>query len=66
MTLGVAMHQQPAKPQGWSVRTVAGRGEAAFEAVSDEATLARHARTDWGACDLLGQALGGENMARAR
>jgi RNA-directed DNA polymerase len=33
--------------------------------VSDEATLARHAQTDWGADDLLGQALARENMARA-
>jgi group II intron reverse transcriptase/maturase len=33
--------------------------------VSDEATLARHAQTDCGACDLLGQALARENMARA-
>jgi group II intron reverse transcriptase/maturase len=44
---------------------VAGRGEAAPEAVSDEATLARHAQTDCGAIDLLGQALARENMARA-
>jgi RNA-directed DNA polymerase len=33
--------------------------------VSDEATLARQAQTDCGACDLLGQALARENMARA-
>jgi group II intron reverse transcriptase/maturase len=33
--------------------------------VSDEAPLARHAQTDWGADDLLGQALARENMARA-
>jgi hypothetical protein len=33
--------------------------------VSDEATLARDAQTDWGAGDLLGQALARENMARA-
>ena len=35
------------------------------EAVSDEATLARHAQTDCGAGELLGQALARENMARA-
>ncbi len=44
---------------------MAGRGEAASEAVSDEATLARHAQTDCGAGELLGQALARENMARA-
>jgi len=33
--------------------------------VSDEATPARHAQTDCGAGDLLGQALARENMARA-
>ena len=59
------MHQKPGRPQGRTGRTVAGRGEAAFDAVSDEATLARHAQTDWGASDLLGQALARENMARA-
>ena len=42
-----------------------GRGEAASEAVSDEAALARHAQTDCGAGDLLGQALARENMAAA-
>lgn len=65
MTLGGAMHQKPGRPQGRTGRTVAGRGEAASDAVSDEATLARHAQTDWGASDLLGQALARENMARA-
>ena len=59
------MHQKLAKPKGGSRRTGAGRGEAASEAVSDEATLARHAQTDCGAGDLLGQALARENMARA-
>ncbi len=44
---------------------VAGRGEAASEAVSDEAPLARDAQTGWGAGDLLGQALARENMAAA-
>jgi hypothetical protein len=33
--------------------------------VGDEAELARHAQTDCGAGDLLGQALARENMARA-
>ena len=44
---------------------MARRGEAASEAVSDEATLARHAQTDCGVDDLLGQALTRENMAAA-
>ena len=65
MTLGKAMHQKPAKPRGGLGRTGAGRGEAAPEAVSDEATLARHAQTDCGAGNLLGQALARENMAAA-
>ena len=42
-----------------------GRGEAASEAVSDEAPLARDAQTGWGAGELLGQALARENMAAA-
>lgn len=61
MTLGGALHQKPGKLG----RTGAGHGEAGSEAVSDEATPARHAQTDCGACDLLGQALARENMARA-
>ena len=61
MLLGEARHQKPGQPG----RTAAGRGEAAPEAVSGEAELARHAQTDCGACDLLGQALARENMARA-
>jgi RNA-directed DNA polymerase len=61
MTLGTARHQKCGQPQ----RTNEGRGEAAPEAVSDEAGLARHEQTDCGAGDLLGQALAGENMARA-
>jgi len=65
MLLGGALHQKPGKPQGRTGRTVAGRGEAVSEAVSDEATLARHAQTDCGVGDLLGQALARENMARA-
>ena len=59
------MHQKPGKPQGRAGRTVGRRGKAVSEAVSDEATLARHAQTDCGAGDLLGQALARENMARA-
>ena len=61
MSLGGALHQKPGQPG----RTETGGGEAAPHAVSDEATLARHAQTDWGADDLLGQALARENMARA-
>jgi group II intron reverse transcriptase/maturase len=61
MPLGEARHQKPGQPG----RTVAGRGETAPEAVSDEAAPARHAQTDCGATDLLGQALARENMARA-
>ena len=44
---------------------MAGRGEAASVGVSDEARPARHEQTDWGADDLLGQALARENMVRA-
>src|SRR5688500_13232927 len=61
MSLEEAWQQKPGQPG----RTGAGRGEAASEAVSDEATPARHAQTDYGASDLLGQALARENMARA-
>jgi RNA-directed DNA polymerase len=61
MSLGGALHQKPGQPG----RTGAGRGEAVSEAVSDEAKPARHAQTDCGADDLLGQALARENMARA-
>src|ERR1035441_4545670 len=61
MSLGEALHQKPGQPG----RTEAGRGEAASEAASDEAALARHAQTDWGASDLLGQALARKNMAAA-
>jgi RNA-directed DNA polymerase len=41
---------------------VAGRGEAAQEAVTDEAEPARSAQTGWGADDLLGQALSRQNV----
>ena len=59
------MHQKLGGPQGRPGRTVDGRGEAASQAVSDEATPARHEQTGCGADDLLGQALARENMARA-
>src|SRR2546423_3267838 len=61
MSLGAARHQKP----GQSGRTGARRGEAVSEAVSDEAAPARHAQTDCGAGDLLGQALGRGNLVRA-
>jgi RNA-directed DNA polymerase len=44
---------------------VAGRGEAAQEAVTDEAEPARSAQTGWGADDLLGQALDRQNVLAA-
>ena len=59
------MHQKPGRSQDALGRTGVRRGEAASAAVSDEATPARHAQTDCGAGDLLGQALARENMARA-
>jgi RNA-directed DNA polymerase len=65
MTLDIAWHQMPGQPQGGLGRTLAGRGEAASEGVSDEAGLARHEQTHWGAGDLLGQALARENLVRA-
>ena len=46
-------------------RTAARRGEAASEAMSDEAEPARHDQTDRGAEDLLLQSLARENMVRA-
>jgi len=61
MSIGEAMHQKPGQPG----RTVDRRGEAASQAMSDEAELARHAQTDCGAGDLLGQALARENMEAA-
>ena len=61
MPLGGATHQKPGQPG----RTVAGRGEAALQAVSDEAALARQGRTDCGASGLLEQALARENMVAA-
>ena len=65
MPLGEAMHQMPEAPQGATGRTAQGRGEAASEAVSDEAQPARHDQTSRGAGDLLWQALARENMAAA-
>jgi hypothetical protein len=63
VSLGVASHQKPGRPG----RAGAGSGEAAAEAASDEATLARQAQTGWGADDLLGQALARErNRVAAR
>jgi hypothetical protein len=47
MPLGDAMHQKPGQPG----RTVAERGEAAPQTVSDEAALARQGQTDCGASD---------------
>ena len=61
MSIDGALHQKPGQPG----RTGHGRGEAAATTVSDEATSARHAQTNWGAGDLLGQALARENMAAA-
>ena len=61
VTLGEAMHQKPGQPGCTGV----GGGEAAAEAARDEAEPARHEQTDWGAGDLLEQALARENMARA-
>jgi RNA-directed DNA polymerase len=61
MPLGKALHQKPGQPG----RMGAGCGEAASEAARDEVELARHTQTDWGAGDLLGQALAKENMVRA-
>ena len=64
MTLGGALHQKLEKPQGGTGRTEQGRGEAAFDAVSDEAELARCAQTGWGVDDLLWQALARENVPK--
>ena len=61
MSLGAALHQKLGQPG----RAVAWHGEAVSETVSDETALARHAQTDCGADDLLGQALARENMVRA-
>jgi group II intron reverse transcriptase/maturase len=65
MELGKAMHQKPGALKGGKGRAEERRGEAASEAVRDEAELAFHDQKDWGAGDLLCQALARENMARA-
>ena len=65
MTLGSARHQKPAKPPGQAGRSGDASGEAARQAGSGEARPARHAQTDPGAGDLLGQALARENMVAA-
>ena len=65
MTLGSARHQKPAKPPGQAGRSGEASGEAARQAGSGEARPARHAQTDPGAGDLLGQALARENMVAA-
>ena len=59
--LGEAVRQKPGQPG----RTGAARGEAAREAVSDEAALARTGSTDCGVDDLLAQALTRENLLAA-
>ena len=59
--LGKAVRQKPGQPGG----TAAGRGEAAQEAVTDEAEPVRNTQTGWGADDLLGQALSRENVLAA-
>ena len=64
MTLDEVLHQKSGGPQGPTERTAARRGEAASEAVSDEAESARHAQTSRGAGDLLWQVLARENMVR--
>ena len=61
MPLGGAAHQKSGRPG----RTVVGGGEAASQAVSDEAALARDGQTDCGASGLLEQALARENLVAA-
>lgn len=61
VSLGAARHQKPGQPGRVGARV----GEAGQEATSDEAALARHDQTGWGADDLLGQALARENVGRA-
>jgi group II intron reverse transcriptase/maturase len=61
MPLGGALHQKP----GRLGRTVGGGGEAALQAVSDEAALARQGHTDCGARDLLERAFARENLVAA-
>lgn len=61
MSLGGAVHQKPAQ----AGRNVQGRGEAASEAVRDEARTARHETGSLGRDDLLTQALASANMVAA-
>jgi RNA-directed DNA polymerase len=61
MLLGSAGHQKSES----SEHTPGRSGEAAESCGRDEARPARHAQTDSGAGDLLGQALARENMAAA-
>ena len=61
MPLGDAAHQKPGRPG----RTGTADGEAARQAVSDEAALARDGQTDCGASGLLEQAFARENMVAA-
>lgn len=61
MSLGGAVHQKPAQ----TGRNVEGRGEAAPEAVRDEARTARHETGSLGRDDLLTQALASANMVAA-
>ncbi len=61
MSLGSAGHQKSENSEHMPGQ----RGEAAEFSVRDEARPARHAQTDSGAGDLLGQALARENMVAA-
>ena len=61
MSLGRAVHQKPGGPG----RNVGGRGEAAPEAVRDEARTVRHETGSPGRDDLLAQALASANMGAA-
>jgi RNA-directed DNA polymerase len=61
VSLGGAVHQKPAQ----AGRNVQGRGEAASEAVRDEARTARHETGSLGRDDLLTQALASANMVAA-
>ncbi|TAH44592.1 MAG: group II intron reverse transcriptase/maturase [Betaproteobacteria bacterium] len=61
MSLGRAVHQKP----GHAGRNAGGQGEAAPEAVRDEARTARHDTGSPGRDDLLAQALAKANMEAA-
>ena len=61
MSLGRAVHQKPGEPG----RNAGGRGEAAPEAVRDEARTVRHETASPGRDDLLAQALASANMGAA-